>query len=151
MAVSILAAVYRRFPGVRYAQDGTRQEVIHSVAIGHAVLSPCAGFHSDKFIRFYKGLRWFKKGAEPVVLIPGHNQHHRYINPVIFDAFSGSLYSPQPHPRPPLPFSQSLQLRYHPPHPHPPLHHVTHLLLGQHPHLGCLWIHVQLLVSSHPQ
>jgi sterol desaturase/sphingolipid hydroxylase (fatty acid hydroxylase superfamily) len=39
-------------------------------------------------------LRWFKKGAEPIVLIPGHNQHHRYTNPVIFDAFSGSLYDP---------------------------------------------------------
>jgi hypothetical protein len=44
--------------------------------------------------RFYKGLRWFKRDAEPVVLIPGHNQHHRYTSPVIFDAFSGSLYEP---------------------------------------------------------
>jgi hypothetical protein len=49
---------------------------------------------NDAPCRFYKGLRWFKKDAEPVVLIPGHNQHHRYTNPVIFDAFSGSLYDP---------------------------------------------------------
>jgi len=82
--------------------------------------------------RFYKGLRWFEKDAEPVVLVPGHNQHHRYTNPVIFDAFSGSLYAPccqcanvcvthDAATTLPSLFSSSL-------------HHIPYLLLGQHPY-----------------
>jgi hypothetical protein len=65
---------------------------MHLNRLATAACGPCCRLRFDSRVRFYKGLRWFKKDSEPVVIIPGHNQHHRYTSPVIFDAFSGSLY-----------------------------------------------------------
>jgi hypothetical protein len=120
LALGIFAAVRRGFLGLRDAQDGAWQEVhgsfntiVQSIPqfftsqLFHAlvcVFNNCFTSCTPLFLhvleavahardRFYKGLRWFKRDAEPVVIIPGHNQHHRYTSPVIFDAFSGSLYA----------------------------------------------------------